>query len=443
MHHRSKHDSGFMLIELLVSATLLIILVLGIFTVLDTSESRAGVQQKRTVAANVAQAELERVRALPIQDVARMSAPKEIVEGGTAYTVTTESTWVSDGSTEAQCTTRSGGMDYMRATTRVRWATMREDEKPISMTTLFTPTAGAGRLEAGSLSVHIVDRDGGGRRAVTVTIAGSETFTGTTNSNGCVTFPFVPAGDYTLSFSQGGMVDGDGRQEVQDTVSVAQGQTNKVQYLYDQGGSFQFNLKTFRTAGSNRANRIDTRPRYVSLYANQPSGPTVIDIGSATSFSDRSRLFFPFTQSYAIYAGTCSGNTGPSPRYASASRGVHQMVTDVIVPGLDITVVDADGVVSGAQVQVFPGCGQTYERFTGSDGRLADTGFPYSSSATVCVWASGVRYNSGGWWGGTSTGSRKWQGTLANTNMTQATQATINLGTNDSQTSTTNSRCNL
>lgn len=446
MLRRSTNESGFMLIELLVSATILVILVLGIFSALDTSESRAGDQQKRTVAANMAQAELERVRALPIQDVARLSNPKTLTEGGISYTVRTTSTWVTDGGDEPQCTTRSGGMDYMRATTTVRWAGMRASEKPISMTTLFTPTAGAGRLEAGSLSVLIVNRDGAGRSGITVRIVGSETFAGTTNSNGCVTFPFVPAGDYRLKFGVPGYVDGDGNQDIDEAVSVGQGQTNKVQYLYDQGGSFQFNLVTFRTAGSNRSNRVPTRPRWISFFANQPSGAKVVDIGSASSYSDRTRLFFPFQSSYAIYAGSCSGATGSSPRYASASRGVHQMVTDVIVPSLDVTVVDYNGPVANAEVSVQTSCG-TYVRTTDSDGRLADPGFPWTSAADVCVWKSGVRYRSvSNTSTTTTTGNRKWVGSgIAITNMSQATERTINLGQNtatDGGTlTTTSTRC--
>ena len=56
---RLRDDRGFLLVEVMVSALLLVVASLAIMTALDKSDALAGNQQKRTMAANIAQAELD------------------------------------------------------------------------------------------------------------------------------------------------------------------------------------------------------------------------------------------------------------------------------------------------------------------------------------------------------------------------------------------------
>ncbi|MDO9352071.1 MAG: hypothetical protein Q7T55_00155, partial [Solirubrobacteraceae bacterium] len=106
-------DAGFVLVEVLVSAALLILVGLSVFTTLDQSDKLAGQQVRRAMAANMAQSELERIRSLPIEDVANLRGTKTVVPDATRpadkYYLTSSSKWVTDGSDEPDCTTRSGG----------------------------------------------------------------------------------------------------------------------------------------------------------------------------------------------------------------------------------------------------------------------------------------------------------------------------------------------
>jgi Tfp pilus assembly protein PilV len=55
-------EEGFALIEVVVSAAVLVILVLGVLAAVDAVSGTAGANQSKTVAATLAEKDLERLR---------------------------------------------------------------------------------------------------------------------------------------------------------------------------------------------------------------------------------------------------------------------------------------------------------------------------------------------------------------------------------------------
>lgn len=410
MNAKLRGDEGFLLVEVLVSAALLLMVSAAVFLTLDNADSQAGNQQRRTIAANVAQGELERLRSQPIEEVAKLTTAKTIVRehGGIDYTINLKSKWLSDGGgdTELKCASRNGGLDYLRATATVSWQGMKT-AKPQTITTLVTPRGGAGDENNGSLSVMIVGRDGvTGKSGITVSLQGTKTYTETTNANGCVVFPFIPiSNNYTLRFNRTGMVDINGVQAVEETVSVTPNATNKLEFMYDSAGTTAFSFRTWR-AGQSGEPSIPTRPGEASLFAAQQPQATVVPLGTNDTWDDPSKGFFPFLTAYTIYAGACDKAV---PAYNS--RGVNIVPAQrrpagvIPVPSVDYEVWSGDGrtgwgavgdgsLVDGARVKVTTSCGATYTRITGDTvsgiaapnvGRLADPGFPYSVGAGICI----------------------------------------------------------
>lgn len=390
----SGDDRGFLMVEVLVSSMILIIVSLAAFLALDQNDKLAGNNQKRSIAGNMAQAEIERIRSLPIEDVANLNGTKTVIgPNGPAdqYFITTKTKWVTDGADIPDCATRSGGLDYMRLSVTTGWRKM-DNAKPITMTTIVTPSSRSSSSTAGSLSVNVTKADNSGAQGLPIAINGNQDFTETTNINGCVVFPFVPAGDYMLSFSRPGWVDGDNVSAINQLVKVAAGQTNKLGFNYDQGGYTKMAFKT----GRNAFGDVDSSPDVVSLLNGvQTMKPFKVDIPTgAKSWDGSGTPLFPSLSPYVLYPGSCPSAPPTGTTNVNISSGAMQNAGTVRVPSLDVKVWSGTpgspgSVVNNAKVVVTSGCGADIVRYTASDGRLADPGFPYAASASVCVSAGG------------------------------------------------------
>lgn len=401
--HRStlSGDAGFLLVEVMVSAAILIMVSLSVFSMLDQGDKFAGGNQKRAIAANIAQAEIERVRSLPIEDVARLAGTRTITEAGANYSLTATAKWVTDNQDEPDCTSRSGGLDYMRLSTSVSWPNMG-NAKPVRLSTIVTPSSRSSSSSMGSLSVYVRDADNAGVSNLLITLDGATDFADPTNVNGCVVFPFIPAGNYTLKFSRVDWVDGDSVEEISQPVSVGGGLTTKVQYMYDWGGTTRTNFVTGKPgAVSDGSGTVPSRPNAFSLFnGDQTRGAKIIELNGTTDVwdgrTDNTRLF-PSLDPYAIYAGTCQGNAptgGQTPTYVNIPRNAHQNAGPTRVPALDFVVYDGTAGSPGNKIQatvvVNSGCGADYREQTNASGalqgRLSDPGFPFSAgTASFCV----------------------------------------------------------
>lgn len=398
---RLRSEDGFIIVEVLVSAVILLTVSLAVFLTLSNADKVAGNQQKRALAANFAQSELERIRSLPVEDVAASRGTRTVTVKGITYNVNVVAKWVSDGSDEPQCSTRSGGLDYLRTTVTVSWPDMGK-AKAVKLTSFYTPPAGAGGGDTGSVSVQITDRNGGPVSNVGVTLDGPTDFNEVTNVNGCVVFGFVPAmpTGYKIKFSRAGYVDGGSNPNIEDEVAVTAGETNKLQYDFDRGG---FTKVTFRTRA--RGVELPTKPERVQFFnAAQPSGtPKTFAINQASDEWDGSSIpLFPFTSPYAVYAGNCKANavpgTNPNAKFVNITPNVFQNTGVVYLPAIDVTVrygtPGAPGaVVNKAMVMYDPaGCTPLYRRYTKEDGtgQLEDPGFPYAATGLICAAGPGA-----------------------------------------------------
>lgn len=418
-----RDDRGFILVEVLVSAAMLILVGLSVFAALDQSDKLAGQQARRAQAANLAQSEIERVRSLPIEDVAMIKGARTERQGDIDYSIASTTKWVTDGGDEPVCTTRSGGLDYMRLTTKVSWKGMGRI-KPITVSTVVTPASRAASKTNGSLSVNITRADGvSGAAGILVSIVsktGGASFSETTNANGCVVFPFVPAGAYTLKFYRQGWVNQNSVESIEDDVTVAAGQTTKVGYLYDIGGTTKTNFVVSRNGIL--TGDVASFPNSLVLYnGDQTPGPLIEDF-PASSVWDTGKLLFPATSPYALYAGACAeNNPGSGATFVNIPAGRLQGAGATRLPSYDIkvyngsTAFNSTAAVGNVQVVFFAGCGTNYVRtippattlgLADTDGRLADPGFPYTTTGSICV--SGVV--NGARWRVTRTN-------IANTNM--------------------------
>lgn len=411
-----RGDGGFIIIEVLVSALILVTVSLAVFLTLDNADKAAGNQQRRALAANFAQSELERLRSLPVEDIAASRGTRTVKDGPSAvasdrdnikveFYETITAKWVTDGKDEPECSSRGGGLDYLRLTVEVGWKG-QGNAKNVKTTSYYTPPAGAGGGDTGSMSVYLTDRNGDGLEGVDVTADGGSDFTETTNKKGCVVFGFIPAGNYRVKFSRAGYVDGDSNPTVDFGATVTGGDTLKLQFDYDRGG---FTSATFNTNVPRRGLRGFTQPQasnpnQVQFFnAAQPTPPKAFAMSGSTSTWDGTNVpLFPFTSKYAVYAGNCQANipTALNAKFVNISPGAFQGTGAVSLPALDVRVMSGSSFgtpgspVANALVRYYPGCGEPWIGKTENDtnpvtgGYMADPGFPYTASGGVLCVAS-------------------------------------------------------
>jgi type II secretory pathway pseudopilin PulG len=318
LKQRLSSETGFGLVEVMVTALIVLILASGVLGGLQAASHASGRNKARSVAMTLAQKDQERLRAMLIGDLENVRAsdttdiPVCDPGGGhcVSYTVASQADWVKDSTGIASCTTAPKGFDYLKLTSTVTWPAM--DGKPITTESLLTPKVGDMGTGTGNLAVQIKRADGvTGVPGVTVNLSGPESYSDVTNDQGCVVFGALSVGNYDVGLNQAGFVDLQGVQAVDHPVSVTADSVNSVTLLYDGAATATVTFST----NQNGVDMPDQKVDAITVSQNQmtpvirtfrtPNAPT-----TATSIT--TLALFPFSsnsagKNYNIYAGDCDG----------------------------------------------------------------------------------------------------------------------------------------
>ena len=191
-----RHDRGFAMAEVVVAMALLGILLTAGVAMLVQTTSVAGQNLRRTTAANLLTRQLELARGARPADLAEGISTTPATVGGTTYTVTQETRYVSSSDGASLCDGDSGGLLYKLVTVRVTWPDMQA-VAPVRGDTLRGLGVGtdAASNALGVLAVRVLDEAGHGVAGATVAISPDWT-TRTADASGCVVFLGLPPGDY-------------------------------------------------------------------------------------------------------------------------------------------------------------------------------------------------------------------------------------------------------
>jgi Tfp pilus assembly protein PilV len=377
--HRGRAQAGSTLVEVVVAAALLLILALGVLGALDNADARGAEQKAKGVAGNLAQAEQERLRALPLQDLSNNRTTRTDIVNGATFTIDSRAEWVTDASGEANCAT-GGAADYLRITTTVTSTSLRR-RTPVTLDSIVTPPARSFSSTEGSLAVKITDRRGDPVAGQSLSLTGDENVSGVTNSKGCVLWGYLSAANnYALSYSSPGWVDPSGATTIATTQSVAGEQTRNVVFTYDRGGTLSADFVTTRMSDGAR---VPSAPAFATIENTGPPA-TLLPYAVSGSHLD-TPLLFPFTSAYAVYADNCTKARPTTPASATILPGQTTTPAAIVVPSLDLKVVNGANPVNGATVSVVTACGTKLTRTTSATGRLADPGYPSGTGFSVCV----------------------------------------------------------
>jgi Tfp pilus assembly protein PilV len=420
-----RDEAGIAIVEVLVSALVLLVFSVGIFTVLTGSTRATAQERHRTQANALAEQELERVRSFRIADLVGLNSTRRVLEDGTqltgacpttgaqsrltCYTIASSAQFQNEPAATSGCSAGPGSRDYLLLTINVSWTGMGVLH-PVTAATIVSPPSGSLVPNSGSILVNVVDSRNVGIQGVAVSGSGPGSFSGSTGPTGCVLWRNLAVGTYTLSVggTAAGMVDKDGNPPNTpplQTTSVVDTGTNTVNLMYDRPGALRVAVKTLNYSGAvtdSTADGISARAPLMNLWKPFTS--------ANSSTITTTQTLFPFVSptTYSVYAGTCPSNN-PDPSSAGANPLAFANVTVpasgigtgpdnlIQLPSLRLTVRTGSSsssqgsVVSGADVHITDtNCNPTVPRILATNdlGELADAtgsaptdpGLPYSAN---------------------------------------------------------------
>ncbi|MEA2381875.1 MAG: hypothetical protein QOH72_1846 [Solirubrobacteraceae bacterium] len=325
-------ERGSMLLEVIISAALVAVMVIAVFTTFDYANRGSGEQKARAIAASLAQADQDRMRVLPAADLAKTAglgpqAQAGKTVGGTTFTITSQTDWLADPSQSTTCTAGASS-DYLRIVSTVS-PPAKVGIKPVTLTSVVTPPVGSFGANQGSLAISVqkatvTSQPAVGQPGIPVTITGpGGTIARTTDSAGCAFFANQTIGDYSATISMPGYVDVDGNTIVSKAYKIASETMTTGTVLYDVADTVNvtFDTQTVNTSGVLQATLQSTTAPYVRFYNSGLTAGTRQFGTAAPASTIPATNLFPFTTPYSVYAGNCDGAlpAGPASILATAT----------------------------------------------------------------------------------------------------------------------------
>jgi type II secretory pathway pseudopilin PulG len=302
----TSSESGFALIEAVVSAAVLAIIAMAVLSGIDAASSSSAREKARAVAATLAEQDQETLRSMDVDKLAAVSQTPRIVKvDGADYKVISKAEWITDdaGGTPA-CGNSSKNNEYLHITTTVTSALVGTRTKPVVIDSLVAPSTKYSSTH-GILGIKVVDRNGGpvaGASINATSTSPSVSQTGTTDANGCVIFKQLLVATYTITVTKGGYVGTDLAPTVTTTQKATPGTVTFKTIEYDVATTARVTVKTWAPGGT-FATLKDTKAAKISLSNAKVTG--LMKTYPATSPTDIGPLY-PFkATAYGFFTGSC------------------------------------------------------------------------------------------------------------------------------------------
>jgi Tfp pilus assembly protein PilV len=335
-------EEGFVLIEVLISAVIVLGVSGAVFGLLTATAHSSAEERHRSEAYAVAQEDQARLRSLRVPTLDRLSQTKTVTLNGTPFTVESSGVFVNDKTGTASCGQETSSADYVKITSTVAWPSTGV-HAPVTIQSIVTPPNGALDPTHGTLTIFAEGANGAPMPGIGLSGTGAGTFSGSTDAEGCAMFPDQASGNYTLTPSASGLVEKDGNVPGPQTVGVIAGSTSTLTLRYDRPGSIPIKFTTLvggKLVASTADSAVVFNSEMSSAKTFYPAGGSA---GGPRLASITATPLFPFTSPDTAYAGACASNN-PNPKGETSPPAAAAMAS-VIVP--------AGGTASpGAEIQL-------------------------------------------------------------------------------------------
>ena len=229
-------QSGFALIEVIVSAVVVVIMAAGTLIAIQSTQRTSAEERHRATAHGIAQEDQARMRAFRISSLANYNETRTVNADDGTYTVDSRADFVTDSTGTASCEQNTAAADYIRISSTVTWPSIGP-RPPIVIQSIVAPPNGAIAANRGALAIAV--KGGADQPIPNISLSGTGagSFSGATSENGCVIFGNLPAGNYTLTTNAPGYVDKDGETPGSVSTSVVALSTNTLALQYDEPGA--------------------------------------------------------------------------------------------------------------------------------------------------------------------------------------------------------------
>jgi len=394
---RAASEKGFTLIEVLVSALLVVLISAAVAEALVTSGDFTGYTRNHSQADVVAQQDQERMKAMSDAQLTALDQTRTVTLNNTKYTVTSTAEFL-DANGGSSCTSR--GAAYFKLTSTVGWSgAVGGSAKSVTEESLIT------RSLAGSMVASVNDQTAAPLAGVNINASGqntSYTAAATTDQNGCVAFAGLPTDSYTLTYTDLGYVDVDGDSSPTETQSVNQTSTASANTMVmGLAGSVQPSFYTVNSAHT----AIPLSGGYELSYYGSGNGNKMSaakTVGSQTAPASSTApltatSLFPFwspsttyTNNYQLWGGACEQEQPLQPPTGTGTATVGPGATVVAPAGGTPSVAEPAIDVAVKYNGQYVAPGQVWVTFTGggSGGACSDKWQNIPSAGTEVV--SGV-----------------------------------------------------
>jgi hypothetical protein len=388
LRRRLASEEGSLLVEVLVTASILLTVAAGVVLVLQTAHAQSGLQRAKALATDVAQNKLDEIRARDYNTLRALDESTTADEGGMRFDVATKVTPVAQTDAPGGCST-SRARDYYSVKTTVTWDEMGT-RKPVVLDTLVAAPIGAG----GGLVVTVTGGSGLPTPNIPLVLS-SGGGSASTDASGCARWDAVSVGTgYGLTASVPGYVKPNGEQDIAVSgITIVAEDTAQQTIAYDRAGAVNVRFQE-RPSGS-------AAPVDVSSASLLPDGVTFFN-ASATVIRSTPQSqsgatgtwgsLYPFSSSYQVYADTCTAAqpaaSAPASGRASAivpAGGSVNATLELPSLGLRFTNNGTNPAAGGITVGIKTACGTVFTRTVKADGTLANPGLPYGTALTVCA----------------------------------------------------------
>ncbi len=349
-------EAGFMIIEVLASAVVLLIVSAGIFSLMQATAHSSSEDRHRSEAYSVSQEDQARLRSMRLSALNARNETRTVTLNGTKFTVHSTGTFVNDLTATTSCSTsETSTADYVRITSEVTWPKM-QGAKPAAIESIVSPSKSLSLdPKNGTLSVTAMNAQGTPLPGLKLTGSGPAAFNSETNELGCAMLTDLPAGAYTLLPSGINLVDKDGLAPSAMPVTVtANAPPTPYSVQYDHPGTIPVSFETL-SEGKLVPAKVDS---IFVFNTGMTSARIFTTTGSIRESVVNATPLYPFTSPYSIYAGSCEINN-PNKEGKGAAGIANVAVTSggtapakAQIPALNLTVNNGATPIKGAKVTI-------------------------------------------------------------------------------------------
>jgi Tfp pilus assembly protein PilV len=390
-----RSESGVTLIEVVISAMLVAIIVVGTLTGFDSASRATTKLRQRNQATLLAGQDQERLRGMNITELGRLGVKTAPIEqNGTQFTIESSAQFVSAAKEEFSCEASPATGDYIQTTSKVSWASLtkqnREPEAVTQSSLVPVPTSS-------SLLVNVRNQANEDVEGATVKVTGESgaTYEQTTPESGCVIFGALPDSKVKITGTKPGWINE--QLETEPAATEAQLSTTSLvskTFAIANPGSLRVE---FQSNGSTVGVQGDT------VYVAHTGAPEKL-IGTVGTYSSTMTVptLWPYQTAgsppgpspYTVYAGCKEANpaTISKGEVTTPAAQVEPAATTPVkveLPAVNVKVYEGTSSVpgalsSGAEAKLTY-CGGTVRVMKTTAGALEHPYQPYATTIGLCV----------------------------------------------------------